>query len=199
MDPATGKDEPMTRSSRRDLRWLPLAALLALAPLAACNKSEPPTPAPAPAAGSAAAPAPGASGSSTGGTAPAAGAPAGGAASAAAAGPLKVVSLGLGKSVGPDKKVPEEVDTFAKGDTFYASVGTTGGSPGAKLAVRWASFGHGGAEKVMNEETQAIAPAGDAWTEFHVARPEGWPAGDYNVEIRLDGKLVAVKAFRVSK
>jgi hypothetical protein len=170
---------PMTDLSRLLSRVLPLAALTVLAPLAACHKSESPA--------------------AADGTAPAAAPATTAAAPPAPITPLTVVALSIGKSVGPDGKVAAEADTFAPGDTVYASVGTTGGSPAAKLTVRWAYFTTGGAEKPISEESKTIAPTADAATEFHVAKPEGWTAGDYKVEILLDGQSVATKAFRVAK
>lgn len=173
---------------RRPARSLALAGLLVLALLvaAACHKSDQ-----------------GDNAAAGGGTAPAttAAAPAAPAAGATPATPLKVVALGIGKAVGPDNKVTGEVDTFAPGDTFYAAVGTTGGPPAvpAKLAVRWSSVSHSGAEKPVGEETKSISPTGDATTEFHLAKAGGWPVSDYKVEILLDGQSVAVKAFRVAK
>ena len=113
--------------------------------------------------------------------------------------PLKVVALGIGKTLGPDNKVIAEVDTFAPGDTVYAVVGTTGGSPAAKLTARWSSVARSGAEKPIGDETKTIAPTADASTEFHIVKPEGLTAGDYKIEILLDGKSVATKAFRVAK
>jgi hypothetical protein len=171
----------MTDPSRRLAQILPLAALAILAPLAACHKNEAP-----PAAGAeapAAAPAP-----ATTAAAP-----------PVPAAPLKVVALSLGKSVGADNKVAAEADTFAPGDTVYAAVGTTGGSPGAKLTVRWAYVARSGAEKPIGDESKTIAPTADAATEFHVAKPEGLTLGDYKVEILLDGQSVATKAFRVAR
>jgi hypothetical protein len=171
----------MTDLSRRTLRLSPLALLIAVMPLAACHKSEEPPPAagapPASAAAPAAAP-----------TTP-----------AVPAVPLKVVSLMIGKSVGPDHKVAVEVDTFAPGDTVYAAVGTAGASPGAKLTARWASVSRTGAEKPAGDETKAIAPTGDTVTEFHLAKPGGLATGDYKIEILLDGQSVATKAFRIAK
>jgi hypothetical protein len=173
---------PMTDPTWRPTRFLAVAGLLSIALLAAagCHKSD---------QSDAAAPA---GSSQAGSTAAPSAAPAG------PATPLKVVALGIGKAVGPDNKVTAEVDTFAPGDTFYAAVGTTGSSSG-KLTVRWASVSHSGAEKPIGEESKTIAPTGDASTEFHVAKAEGWPASDYKVEVLLDGKSVAVKAFRVAK
>jgi hypothetical protein len=174
---------PMNDLARRLTRSLPLAALAVAVSLAACHKSDQGETQPAAGAPPAAAQTP---------PAPATGAP------AAPTAPVKVVALGIGKSVGPDGKVPAEADTFAPTDTVYASVGTTGGTPGAKLTVRWSYFTKAGAQKPVGEDTKA-APATDGATEFHVAKPEGLTIGDYSVEVLLDGKSVANKAFRVAK
>jgi len=116
---------------------------------------------------------------------------------AATTAPVTVTSLTLGSAIGPDKKVTQEKDTFGKKDTLYASVGTSGAAPSAKLTARWSYEAKSGS-KPVKEETIAIAPTGDAATEFHVEKPDGWPTGDYKIEILLDGKSVAVKAFRVA-
>ncbi len=176
----------MPELMRRILRLSPLALLLAALPLAACHKSEEAQPA---------AGAPSTAPAAPGATAPAAPA----AAPAAPAAPLKVVALTIGKSVGPDQKVAAEVDTFAPGDTVYAAVGTTGGSPAAKLTARWSSVSRSGAEKPAGEETKTIAPTGDAATTFHLSSPSGLATGDYKIEILLDGQSVATKAFRVAR
>jgi hypothetical protein len=176
----------MNDLARRLTRSLPLAALAVAVSLAACHKSDqgetqPAAVAPPPAAQTPPPPATGAPG-----------------APAAPTAPVKVVALGIGKSVGPDGKVPAEADTFAPADTVYASVGTTGGTSGAKLTVRWSYFTKAGAQKPVGEDTKA-APLADGATEFHVAKPEGLTPGDYSVEVLLDGKSVANKAFRVAK
>lgn len=176
---------PMNDLARRLTRSLPLAALAVAVSLAACHKSDQGETQPAASAPAAAQTPP----------APATGAPG---SPAAPSGPVKVVALGIGKSVGPDGKVPAEADTFAPADTVYASVGTTGGTPGAKLTVRWSYFTKAGAQKPVGEDTKP-APATDGATEFHVAKPEGLTPGDYSVEVLLDGKSVANKAFRVAK
>lgn len=173
----------MTNLSRPVARLLPLALLIAVLPLAACHKNEPPPEAGATPAGAA----------SPAATAAAPAAP------QAATAPLKVVALGIGKTLGPDNRVTAEADTFAPHDTVYAAVGTTGGSPASKLTARWSYVAHSGAEKPVGDETKTIAPTADASTEFHIVKPEGLTTGDYKIEILLDGQSVATKAFRVAK
>ena len=38
---------------------------------------------------------------------------------------------------------------------------------------------------------------GTAVSEFHVANPAGWPSGGYKVEIVVDGRVAAMREFRV--
>jgi len=173
----------MTELAKRSARLLSLSLLATAVMLAACHKSETPPEAGTPAAAPA-------------GSTPAASP---GAAPAAPTAPLKVVALTFGKSVGADQKVTAEADTFAPSDTIYAVVGTTGGSPGAKLTARWSWVSRSGAEKPVGDETKTIAPTGDASTAFHLAKTEGLTPGDYKVEILLDGTSVATKAIRVAK
>ena len=139
----------------------------ALVALAACSKKEAP-PAPTPAP-----------------TPPAAQAP--------AAAPFALAAIDLGKQIGADKKVTESVTVFAPADTIYASVASTGASPSVTLKARW-TYEDG---QVVNESTQTIAPTGPAVTEFHIAKPSGWPAGKYQVEISANGSAVGSKAFEV--
>jgi len=110
---------------------------------------------------------------------------------APAAAPLAVTSVNLGKSLGPDKRVTSETTTFAKNDSVYASVATSG-SAGGTLAARW-TFQDG---QVVDETTQSVG-AGPAVTEFHIFKPSGWPTGNYKVEVMLNGAPAQSKEFRV--
>lgn len=139
--------------------------------LAACGKKEePPKPAPAPAPASAPAPAP---------------APAG----------VAVSAISLGKAIGADKKVTAAADSFAKGDTFYASIDTTG-TGAATLKAKW-TYTKGDQTAVVKEDSMTINATGPATHEFHVAKPDGWPVGDYQVEVMLDDKPAGAKKFAV--
>lgn len=104
-------------------------------------------------------------------------------------------TITLGKAVGPDKKITTPAETFAKGDTIYASVDTNG-SGSAVLKAKW-TYSKGGQSTTVNEEPQPIMPTGPATTEFHISKPDGWPIGDYKVEVFLDDKSVGTKSFTV--
>ena len=49
----------------------------------------------------------------------------------------------------------------------------------------------------MDESTRAIAPNGRERTEFHIFKPNGWPAGKYKVEVFLNDQSAGLKTFDV--
>jgi hypothetical protein len=106
---------------------------------------------------------------------------------------VQVTGVMLGRTVGPDKKVLKETDTFATGDTIFASVHTIGSSPNSFLVARW-TYQDG---QVVNETSENISPTGDSYTEFHVSKPSGWPRGKYTVKILANGQEVQSKDFTV--
>ena len=107
--------------------------------------------------------------------------------------PFRVSGIELGKAIDADKRVTAPSSSFAPGDTIYASVATVGASPSVTLVARW-TYQDG---QLVNEETQAIAPTGAAVTEFHIAKPDGWPVGSYQLEVIANGTSAGTRAFQV--
>ena len=120
---------------------------------------------------------------------PAAGAPAGTAASTA-----RVTDVELGRSINADKTVKDKSDNFGPADTIYVSVKTDGAAQGAKLQTRW-YFN----DKVVEESSEMISPTGPAVTEFHLSKPDGWPVGNYRIEVLFNGVQAASKNFEVKQ
>lgn len=108
---------------------------------------------------------------------------------------VSVANVSLGKALGPDKKVAAATDTFAKGDTIYVVVETTG-SGNATLKANW-TYHKGDKTAPVKQDSQTISASGPAATEFHVSKPDGWPLGDYQVEVSLNDKPVSTKKFAV--
>jgi hypothetical protein len=104
---------------------------------------------------------------------------------------LDVTDVALGRSIGSDNRVVEEIGDFAPRDTIYATVETEGTGSGT-LVARW-TFEDG---QVVDEESRSVS--GAQVSEFHVSHPDGWPAGHYEVIILLDGEEVERSGFDVS-
>ena len=106
---------------------------------------------------------------------------------------VRVSEITLGRAIGADKRVTDKTDSFAPRDTIYAVVVTEGSSPSAVLKARWTY----GAGQLVDETTQTIAPTGTAVSEFHVSKPDGWPKGNYQVEISLKDAPAGSRSFSV--
>ena len=105
-----------------------------------------------------------------------------------------VTRIDLGNAIGTDKKVAAPSVTFKPNDTIYASILSEGAAPSASLAVRW-TFEDG---QVVSEATQTLAPTGPAATEFHISKPDGWPAGKYKIEVSANGGPAGAQQFTVA-
>ena len=106
---------------------------------------------------------------------------------------VRVTDVDLGRSLGADKRVVDKTDSIKPNDTVYVSVTTEGSAPSATLKARWTYEG----DQLVQESSQTIAPTGTAVTEFHVAKPDGWPKGSYKVEVFLNGNPVESESFKV--
>ena len=107
--------------------------------------------------------------------------------------PFRVGAVELGNTIGADKRVSTPTSAFAPTDTIYASVATEGAAPAVTLTARW-SYEDG---QLVSESSETIAPTGPAVTEFHISKPDGWPAGRYKVEIIADGRPAGARDFEV--
>lgn len=100
--------------------------------------------------------------------------------------------LELGSAVDANHKVLSSNSMFTPKDTIYAAVDTVGNG-NATLAAKWI-YQDG---QVVHEDSKTLNAIGPETTAFMISKPSGFPAGDYKVEISLDGKPVASKDFSV--
>ena len=108
---------------------------------------------------------------------------------------VRVSKIDMGRSLNADKTINDNTDSFKPNDTIYASVATEGAPATATLKARW-TYQDG---QVVNESTQTLAPTGDARTEFHISKPNGWPTGQYKLEVFLNGSSAASRDLEVQR
>jgi len=109
--------------------------------------------------------------------------------------PVQVSRIDLGTSVANDNTVPSPTESFLPNQTIYASVVTNSngsGSP-AELKTRF-TYQDG---QVVDESTRTVGTGGQAVTEFHVSKPDGFPVGKYKVEVFVNGSPAGTKDFEV--
>ncbi len=108
---------------------------------------------------------------------------------------VSVGNVAVGNAIGGDKKVTGSGAIAAK-DTIYVSVDTNGTGE-ATLRSKW-TYVQGGANTLVKEDTQKVTTTGPATHEFHIAKPDGWPKGEYQVEIFVNDAPAGSKRFNVS-
>ena len=110
---------------------------------------------------------------------------------AACSGNLTVRTIQTGKSLNSDNSIAVLATTFKRNDTIYASVLTDGTGRGT-LSAR---FSYGG--RVISEPEKPVSYKGSAATEFHIEYSGGFPPGDYDIELFLNGTSVGTRRVRV--
>jgi hypothetical protein len=92
-----------------------------------------------------------------------------------------------------DGSMIEPTTQFASDDLITAVVLTLG-SGRHQLSAHW----YYGSERLsIHRESHDIEPAGEAAHSFGIAKADGFPPGEYQVEILLDGSLVASRDFTI--
>jgi hypothetical protein len=114
----------------------------------------------------------------------------------AACGPseaVRITTIQLGRSLNPDNTVASHTTVFKPGETVYVSALNT--EPGyGTVGARWTYAG-----RVIDEPKKDVSYKGAAATEFHLQGARGLPAGDYEVEIFVNGASVGKRTFRVDE
>jgi hypothetical protein len=105
--------------------------------------------------------------------------------------PLNVQVIQTGKSLNSDHSVGTHTSSFRPTDTMYVSLLTVG--PGAgTMTVKWSFAG-----RVINEVTKKVSYNDQAATDFRFQAADGFPIGDYTIEIIVDGKSLETRRVKV--
>ena len=106
--------------------------------------------------------------------------------------PLTVTAIQTGKSLNSDNSIAMHSTTFSPKDTMYVAVLTAARGAGT-LTVRW-SFSGG---RVIHEVTKDVSYNDQSATDFRFQAADGFPAGEYTIEVLLDGMQVGTRTVRV--
>jgi len=107
--------------------------------------------------------------------------------------PLSLANIQVGRALNPDRSMASITTLFKPNETIYVSVQTAAAGKGT-VGVKW-MFG----TQVIDEPVKQVSYDGPASTEFHLVNSGGFPAGDYSVEIFLDGVSVGQRTFKVGE
>ena len=105
--------------------------------------------------------------------------------------PLKVQTIQTGRSLNSDNSVGTHTTRFKPKDPMYVSVLTAGRGSGT-IEVRWS---YGG--RVINQARKDVSYIEPAATDFRFQAADGFPAGDYTIEVFVDGKSIGTRTVKV--
>lgn len=105
--------------------------------------------------------------------------------------PLTVGTLQLGSKLNGDNTVAAHTTRFKPDDHIYAAV-LTEATGSSAVTARWSYNG-----RMVSEEERNVSYKGAGATAFEFKSANGFPVGDYKVEILVDGKSAISRDFRV--
>ena len=107
--------------------------------------------------------------------------------------PLRVTTIQVGRSLNGDGSIAAHTTRFKPNDTMYASALTDARGAGT-IVARWTLGG-----RVLSESKKDVSYDGPAATEFRFQAADGFPPGEYSVEILVDGQSVGTRQVRVER
>jgi hypothetical protein len=105
--------------------------------------------------------------------------------------PLDVVAIQTGKSLNTDHSVGRHATSFRPADTMYVAVLSNGRGAGT-ITVKWSFAG-----RVVHEVTKKVSYNDQAATDFRFQAADGFPVGDYTIEVIVDGKSLETRRVKV--
>jgi hypothetical protein len=106
--------------------------------------------------------------------------------------PLMVTAIQTGKSLNSDNSIATHAATFrAQDKTMYVSV-LTGARGSGTIVVRWMLGG-----RAIHEVSKDVSYNDQAATDFRFQAADGFPRGEYIIEVLLDGKPAGTRSLRV--
>jgi hypothetical protein len=105
--------------------------------------------------------------------------------------PLKVAAIQTGKSLNSDNSIATHSTSFRPKDPMYVSVLTEARGAGT-IRVTWSLGG-----RVIHEATKDVSYTDQAATDFRFAAADGFPPGEYTIEVFVDGQSVGMRSVRV--
>jgi hypothetical protein len=99
-----------------------------------------------------------------------------------------------------DQKGENVTTTFSTTDIFYAVADLANAPQGTKVEARWTAVNAADTEPNLEFQTQSLDITEESYTGtvyFQLSNDEGWPTGQYKVDLFLNGTLAQTAEFSV--
>lgn len=99
-----------------------------------------------------------------------------------------------------DQEGENVTTTFSPTDVFYAVAELANAPQGTQVEARWTAINAADTEPNLEFQTQTIDITEESFTGaiyFQLSNDQGWPAGQYKVDVYLNGTLAQTAEFSV--
>lgn len=107
-----------------------------------------------------------------------------------------VASVTLAKGMGQDKSPVDVASEFKPKETVYAIVRTDNAVAGSVIGARWY---YTKTNQEVGADSISLKDNGTNMTDLKLMNKKGMPAGEYKVDISLNGEIVKSEMFKVVK
>jgi hypothetical protein len=107
---------------------------------------------------------------------------------------VDIEEVRLGRAVGADMRITDDINEFTVGDSVYVSVRLEGTANAVPLTARWLTED----DSLIHEEIKTISPAGEQWAWFSLAT-ESLPEGDYELKLFVNGDEDESRDFSIQR
>jgi hypothetical protein len=99
-----------------------------------------------------------------------------------------------------DQDAKNPTTTFAPTDVFYAVADLANAPQGTKVEAKWTAVNAADTEPNLEFQTQTLDITEESFSGtiyFQLSNDEGWPTGQYKVDLYLNGTLAQSAEFSV--
>ncbi|MGB8984584.1 MAG: hypothetical protein WCC12_22140 [Anaerolineales bacterium] len=99
-----------------------------------------------------------------------------------------------------DQDGENPTSTFSQTDVFYAVADLANAPQGTAVEARWTAVNAADTEPNLEFQTQTLDITEESFSGtiyFQLSNDEGWPTGEYKVDLYLNGTLAQTATFNV--
>ncbi len=99
----------------------------------------------------------------------------------------------IGRSIGDDRTIQDEADSFQHGDTIYASIRVSGAANSGLVRAMWSDE----RGRLVQDDTRIVSPSRGDLVALQLSKPQELAGGRYRLDVFLDNKPAGTKTFSV--
>ncbi len=111
--------------------------------------------------------------------------------------PIGLGEIQLGTHVDSENRIPVPKSNFRSVEPIYISIEVTAPEELTGTNTVGVAWTYGAGKQPVYDGSRELEIGGVQTLEFHIEHPDGWPIGNYNAEIFINGQSRKILQFSV--